>query len=336
MAWETRLPSIRENFRALNKRADVFAPRMAALLAFVVLIIASIALCVPVVAQESGPMAGAPSQHDGPAGMPPPPAPAPSRQAMAAAQTPASPAPAKQADTAISKESPSVPVDQIIQTFAQHEAEFKTERDNFTYTQEFVIQTIDDDSQPDGEYRMTSDIGFTQDGKRFENITFAPPPTLVRISLSEQDLDDLRNIQPFVLTSVDLPKYDVTYVGRQQIDQLGTYVFDVAPKKIEKNQRYFQGRIWVEDKDLEIVKTDGKAVPDIRKGGTENVFPRFETYRENIEGHYWFPTYTHSDDFLKFTTGAVHIRMTVRYTEYKRFRVTSRVLPGTTTPVNKP
>ena len=192
--------------------------------------------------------------------------------------------------------------------------------------QEFVVQTIDDGGQPDGEYRMTSDIVFTPAGKRYENITYAPAPTLQRISLSEQDLDDLRNVQPFVLTTSDVPKYTITYVGREQLDEIGTYVFDVGPKVLEKNQRYFQGRIWVDDKDMEIVKTYGKAVPDIRKGDNENVFPRFETYRENIEGDYWFPTYTRSDDVLHFRTGNVHIRMTVRYSDYKRFGSTVRLL----------
>jgi hypothetical protein len=81
----------------------------------------------------------------------------------------------------------------------------------------------------------------------------------------------------------------------------------------------------VDDTDLEIVKTDGKAVPDIKKHGQENVFPRFETFRENIEGHYWFPTYTRADDMLQFSTGGVHIRMTVRYANYKRFGVTIKV-----------
>jgi hypothetical protein len=236
-----------------------------------------------------------------------------------------------QSSSGISKAPPSVPVDQIIQQFAAHEAEFKTERDNFTYTQTFVVQTIDDDGRPDGEYRMTSDITFTPGGQREENITYAPPPTLQRISMSEQDLDDLRNIQPFVLTTADLSKYNIVYVGREQVDELGTYVFDASPKTIEKNQRYFKGRVWVDDKDLEVVKTDGKAVPDIHKGGTENVFPRFETYRENIEGHYWFPTYTHSDDVLHFSTGSVHMRMTVRYEDYKRFRVSVRILKTTPT-----
>ena len=97
------------------------------------------------------------------------------------------------------------------------------------------------------------------------------------------------------------------YVGREPLDELSTYVFDVAPKKIEKNQRYFQGRVWVDDKDLNIVKTDGKAVPDIIKKGSENIFPRFETFRENIEAHYWFPTYTKADDTLHFMAGDIHI-----------------------------
>jgi hypothetical protein len=234
-----------------------------------------------------------------------------------------------QSTSSISSDSPSVPVYQIIQHFAEREEEFKRERDNYTYTQTFVVQTIDSSGQPDGEYRMTSDIVFSTTGKRYDKVTYAPPSTLQRVSLSEQDFADLQNVQPFVLTTNELPKYDITYVGRQRVDELTTYVFEVKPKKIEKNQRYFQGRIWVDDKDLEIVKTYGKAVPDILKHNEENFFPRFETYRENIEGHYWFPTYTHADDVLHFSSGDIRIRMTVRYKDYKRFRVTSRILlPG--------
>lgn len=237
--------------------------------------------------------------------------------------------PSDQCSSAISTEPPSVPVEQIVQHFAEREAEFKRERDNYTYTQTFVIQTIDASGQPDGEYRMTSDIVFSTTGKRYDKVTYAPPSTLQRVSLSEQDFADLQNVQPFVLTTNELPKYDITYVGRQRVDELSTYVFEVKPKRIEKNQRYFQGRIWVDDKDLEIVKTYGKAVPDILKRNEENFFPRFETYRENIEGHYWFPTYTHADDVLHFSSGDIRIRMTVRYKDYKRFRVTSRILlPG--------
>ena len=228
-------------------------------------------------------------------------------------------------DNPITSDPPSIPVDEIIKRFAERESEFKLERDNYTYTQSFSIQTIDEDNRPDGEYRMTSDIIFTPAGKRFEKVTFAPPNTLQRIMLSEQDLDDVRNVQPFVLNSAELPKYTVKYAGRQQVDELSTYVFDVGPKVIEKNQRYFQGRVWVDDKDLQIVMTDGKAVPDIITKNNENVFPRFRTYRQNIEKGYWFPVYTRADDYLHFRSGDVHIRMTIRYSNYKRYGSTVKM-----------
>ncbi len=228
-------------------------------------------------------------------------------------------------DNPITNEPPSQPVEEIIKRFAQREAEFQKERGNYTYSQTFSIQTIDEDNRPDGEYRMSSDIVFTPDGKRFEKVTFAPPDTLRRISLSEQDLDDVRNVQPFVLTTTELPKYNVAYVGRQQVDELGCYVFDVAPKVIEKKQRYFQGRVWVDSKDLQIVMTDGKAVPDLISKSNENVFPRFRTYRENIQEGFWFPTYTKADDYLHFSSGDVHIRMVVKYSNYKRYGSTVKI-----------
>jgi hypothetical protein len=228
-------------------------------------------------------------------------------------------------DNPITNEPPSQPVEEIIKRFAQREAEFQRERGNYTYSQTFSIQTLDEDNRPDGEYRMSSDIVFTPDGKRFEKVTFAPPDTLRRISLSEQDLDDVRNVQPFVLTTTELPKYNVSYVGRQQVDELGCYVFDVAPKVIEKKQRYFQGRVWVDSKDLQIVMTDGKAVPDLISKNNENVFPRFRTYRENIQEGFWFPTYTKADDYLHFSSGDVHIRMVVKYSNYKRYGSTVKI-----------
>jgi hypothetical protein len=293
------------------------AARMAAVL------FAAAILSLPLAAQQQGPL--------------PPPPPGTVAPPVAAPRKEVVPPVAQRDSTSeISTAPPSVPVEQIIQQFAAREEEFRKERDNYTYTQTFVIQTIDADGMPDGEHRMTSEILFTPGGKRYERVTDAPAPTLQRISLSQQDLDDLEHVQPFVLTTLELPKYNVTYVGRQQLDELGAYVFDVAPKTIEKNQRYFQGRIWVEDKDLEIVKTDGKAVPDIKKKGNENVFPRFETFRENIEGHYWFPTYTRSNDTLHFTGGDVRIRMTVRYANYKRFGVTIKLGTATEVKPNKP
>jgi hypothetical protein len=291
-------------------------------------------LGAPLKAQEQqGPLPAAVPQTEDDTPLPPMRTPAPRQVASAPAPRPAPARPAAPQSEQISKDPPSIPVDQIIKTFAEREAEFKVERDNFTYVQDFTIETLDSSGRADGSYEETTDITYP-DGKRNELVTYAPPSTLQRIMLSQQDLDDVRNVQPFVLTTADLPKYNVTYVGRQKVDELGTYIFDVAPKTLEKNQRYFQGRIWVDDRDLEIVKTYGKAVPDIRKGDSENVFPRFETYRENIEGNYWFPTYTHSDDVLHFRNSDVHIRMTIHYSDYKRFRVSIKLL--NTEPVSTP
>jgi len=289
------------------------------------ILLAAAAMAVASPAQDPGPLPNPPNPRTQ---APPPPPPRQSRSQTQDQGYHTAPPPQaihSPGDSPITNEPPSLPVDQIIKRFAERESEFKIERGNYTYTQSFSIQTLDDDNRPDGEYRMTSEIVFTPDGKRYEKVTYAPVSTLERILLSEQDLDDVRNVQPFVLTTEDLPKYNVTYVGRQQVDELSCYVFDVAPKVIEKKQRYFQGRVWVDSKDLQIVMSDGKAVPDIINKNNENVFPRFRTYRQNIEQGFWFPVYTRADDFLHFSSGDVHIRMTIRYSNYKRYGSTVKM-----------
>src|SRR5437660_1930427 len=266
----------------------------------VLLVVAFALLALPLAAQQRGPL-------------PPPP---PGTVIPSSAPSDSAKTNAGRQDTSshITNEPPAIPVEQIIQKFTQHEEEFRKERDNFTYTQIFVFQEIDEDGRPDGEYRLTSDILFTPAGKRYEKVVDAPAPTLSRISMSQQDFDDIEKVWPLVLTPDELPKYDVKYVGREQVDEVGTYVFDIEPKKLEKNQRYFQGRIWVEERDLQIVKTRGKGT-GLMKKKQDSAYPLFETFRENIEGHYWFPTYTRSDDTLHFKTGPdVRIRLAVRYT----------------------
>jgi len=279
-------------------------------------------LALPIAAQQQGPLPA-----------PPPGAVAPSRPPVESANTNSS---RQLTSSHITNEPPAMPVEQIVQKFTEHEDEFRKERDNFTYTQIFVFQELDEDDRPDGEYRLTSDILFTPAGKRYEKVVDAPSPSLKRISMSQQDFDDIEKVWPLVLTPSDLPKYDVKYVGREQVDEVGTYVFDIAPKKMEKSQRYFEGRIWVEDKDLQIVKTHGKATGLLKKK-EDQAFPTFETFRENIEGHYWFPTYTRADDTLRFKTGqAVHIRLSVRYQNYKRFGSTIKIGKATQVDPEKP
>jgi hypothetical protein len=286
------------------------------------LMAASVAFALPAAAQRQGPL--------------PPPPPGTVAASAPPAEVAKTSVPRQEASSRINTDAPTVPVQQIIQKFTEHEDEFRRERENYTYTQFVVMQTIDDDGQPDGEYRLTSDILFTPSGKRYQKDTYAPVSTLSRIQMSQEDFNDIEKVWPLVMTPNELPKYDVKYVGHEHVDEVGTYVFDITPLKMEKGQRYFQGRVWVEDKDLQIVKTRGKATGLLKKK-EDQAFPTFETFRENIEGHFWFPTYTRADDVLHFRTGPdVRIRVSVKYTNYQRFGSTIKIGKPTQVDPEKP
>ncbi len=221
---------------------------------------------------------------------------------------------------------PPVPVAEIIRQFAAKESEFRVARGEYTYTQTVLVEDLGRYGDKQGEYRVTSDIIFTPEGKRYEKITFAPPSSLKAFGMTPEDEKDIVNVFPFVLGTEDLPQYELEYLGRQAVDEIGTYVFSIRPRRIEPGQRYFQGTVWVDDRELQIVKSFGKSVPDLRKKGQENLFPQFETWREQIDGKYWFPTLTRANDTLHFTGGDVRIRISVRYTNYKRFKSATRIL----------
>jgi len=212
-----------------------------------------------------------------------------------------------------------ITVDEITKRFAAKEKEFSAARDQYTYRQDVKVQTLEGDA-PDGEYRQVFDVSFDDKGHKVRTVVLSPQPTLQRIQMTTEDFDDIENRLPFVLTSDEIGEYDILYVGQQKQDELNTYVFDIAPKQIAGKKRYFQGRIWVDDHDFQIVKTYGKTVPDIKKKkGQENLFPKFTTWREQIDGKYWFPTYTRAEDTLKFGLGDVKIREIIKYMNYQRF-----------------
>ncbi len=215
----------------------------------------------------------------------------------------------------------------IITRFADKETEFAKARDQYTYRQDVTVETLDGDTV-DGQYHEVFNVMFDDKGHRIENVVFAPQSSLTKIYMSQEDMQDIRHRLPFVLTNDDLPEYNILYVGQQQEDELHCYVFDIAPKKIEGKKRYFQGRVWVDDHDFQIVKTYGKTVPDIRSkhGDQENLFPKFTTWRQQIDGQYWFPVYTKADDELHFKLEDVHIKEIVKYEDYKRFGSNVKIL----------
>ncbi len=227
-----------------------------------------------------------------------------------------------------------VDVDRIIRTFAAREAEFRKAFNEYSFKRDAVMQTIGLGGQISGEYHRTSRFVFDDSGNLYEKILFFPMPTITAISVTPEDLEDLGGVQAFALEGSKINDYNVSYVGREKIDDLDLYVFDVSPKilsderrlkelkKSKKPERYFEGRIWVDDRDYQIVKARGKGVPEF-----EQRFPTFETYREQIDGKYWFPTYAFADDELVFKNGqTVRIRLRVKFEDFERLRGKVRVI----------
>jgi hypothetical protein len=218
-------------------------------------------------------------------------------------------------------------IDGIIRKFAQNESDFAKARESYTYRQTARIQELEMNGRPGGRWEMISDVIFTPDGKRTERVVRSPVPTLRNIILTPEDEKDMRDVQPFVLTTKEIDTYWVRYLGRETLDEIGCYVFAVKPKKMEPGQRYFAGMIWVDDRDLQIVKSYGRARGVLKKNSDQQ-FPKFETYREQIDGKYWFPTYTAANDVLYFQNAAVPIKQTIRYEDYKQFKSDVKITFG--------
>jgi TonB family protein len=215
-------------------------------------------------------------------------------------------------------------IDRIIKTFSAKEVEFRRALNQYSFKRDALIQKIGMGGQVMGEYHRVSTFTFDDQGNRYEKISFFPMSTMPEIT--QEDIDDMGGIKPFALEPSKIDQYDFRYVGKEKIDELDLHVFDVAPKVMpnpkKTKERYFSGRIWVDDKDLQIVKTKGKGVPETKN----NKFPTVETYRENIDGHYWFPTYSYADEELIFDSGdSLHVRMKIRYTDFTFTQATLKV-----------
>jgi len=214
--------------------------------------------------------------------------------------------------------------EEIIQEFAAKETEFYDAWINYTYRQIAVIKVLSVDGYPVNErMAFVSEVIFRDDGSRDVKIV-QRKGRLKSVAFTPQDEEVINNLQPFALTTEELPLYNLEYEGKERVDELNCYVFSVKPKSLKKGRFYFEGKIYVDDLDLQIVKTAGKPVPQLR----DNLFPEFETYRQFIDDKYWFPVYTHAEESLRFTDKMVRIEETITYEDYKQFSSKATITYG--------
>jgi hypothetical protein len=214
---------------------------------------------------------------------------------------------------------PSLPEAEIIKRFSQKEEEYLLSRTRYTYKKTVRIQEFGPDGQPSGEFLLVTQPARDVEGKLFEKVVERPRSTLQHLYLRSEDLEGLQRIPAFPLTVSQLAKYDLKYLGKEQVDEVDCYIFQAKPKMVERTKAYFDGIVWVDVKYLEIVKTYGKWVTD--QGDVHSIaempFSLFETYRENVEGKYWFPSYSRSDDTLNLKGLEIPVRVVIKWTEFK-------------------
>ena len=214
---------------------------------------------------------------------------------------------------------PSLPEGEIIKRFAEKEDEYLQARTHYTYRRTVRIQEFGPDGQPDGEYVMVTEPARDVDGKFFEKVVERPHSTLLHLFLRSEDLEGLGRVPPFAITAGQLSKYELKYLGTEQVDEIDCYIFQAKPKSVERAKAYFDGIVWVDTKYLEVVKTYGKWITDLGEmhSLSGKTFSLFETYRENVDGKYWFPSYSRSDDVLHQKDVNIPVRIVIKWTDFK-------------------
>jgi hypothetical protein len=213
----------------------------------------------------------------------------------------------------------------FLRKIAERETENAQARENYTYRQSVSVQEFNVQGAITGEYREVRDITFGPNRKRYEQIVEAPHSTLTHVRLTPEDYADIRNIEPFLLTSDKVFLYEGRYQGEQNMDGVECFVEYVRPRQILAGERFFEGTLWVRESDFGVVRSEGQAVPQIDTLKEQNLTPHFTTIRHEIDGKWLFPVETYSDDTLFFRDWPQRLRTIIRYMNYKKFGAESTI-----------
>ncbi len=214
---------------------------------------------------------------------------------------------------------PDLPAEEIIKRFSKKEDEYLIARTHFWFRKTIRLQEFGPDGAPTGEVEIMTEPAVTSDGTLYDKIVKRQESTMHSVRLVPGDIETLGHVLAYPLTTGQLAKYNLKYVGKEQVDEIDCYVFQAKPKSVERTHPYFDGIVWVDAKYLEVVKTYGKWVTDLGDVHSPTLpFTLFETYRENVAGKYWFPSYARSDDTLHFKDGDMPIRLVIKWTDFKQ------------------
>jgi hypothetical protein len=215
---------------------------------------------------------------------------------------------------------PSLPPTQIISTFAKKEDLYQAERPLYSYRRTVRIQEFGPDGKPAGEYNATYQAVRSSSGQLYEKALAAPQSSLQYIQFEPDDAHYLGSVPAFPLTTDQLAKYNVKFLSSEKVDEIDCYIFEVHPKTLDRKHPLFDGILWVDQKYLEVVKTYGKWVTDLGPMRPGNLpFNMFETYRENVDGKYWFPNYSRAEDMYKLQDREIAVRVTIKWSEFKPY-----------------
>jgi hypothetical protein len=225
---------------------------------------------------------------------------------------------------------PTLPPVEIIRRFSQKEDEFLAARPNYGFRKTIRIDEFGEDGKPAGQFLMVTETTRAANGQVINKVVQKPQSTLHYFNLETEDVRELDRIPAFPLVSSQLAKYDLKYIGQEQVDEIDCYIFKVKPKALDRTHAYLDGLMWVDMKYLEVVKTYGRWVNELGDVRSATLpFTLFETYRENVDGKYWFPNYERSDDTLHLKDVSVPVRLVIKWTEFK-------VLPAAALPTAAP
>jgi hypothetical protein len=214
---------------------------------------------------------------------------------------------------------PALPPAEIVKAFAEKEDRFLRARVGYGYKKTIKLTEFGKDGQPSGEYQLVSETTVDSDGRVYEKTVEKSQSSLHYMELLPGGgLAKLAKLPAYPLVSGQLAKYDLRYVGDEKVDEIDCYIFNAKPKLLERANALFQGVVWVDKQYLEVVKTYGKWVTDLGDMHPQEFpFVNFETYRENVDGKYWFPNYSRSDDFVHLKDESIPVRLIIKWTDIK-------------------